>query len=179
MQAPTTLSHVLWGWTSTIWKEAYIEMDGGCFLVSLTATQWKCTVGCVWMCLHMTPFLFLLEPLCWIRNHDRKSAFSERQTPKQTGWDTRRKWLKWRWEEEKERGFGGNEEEAKKGKGRQGETVLPQGASSHPSERWVGLFHDCTFVFQIRDTPPPQKKQKKRKKKNPPSHLNRALSQLQ
>lgn len=36
---------------------------------------------------------------------------------------------------ESERGVGGDEEEGKKGKGRQGETVLPQGASSHPSER--------------------------------------------
>lgn len=32
-------------------------------------------------------------------------------------------------------------------KGRQGETVLPQGASSHPSEGGVGLFHDCALVF--------------------------------
>lgn len=51
-------------------------------------------------------------------------------------------------------GRGGvDEEEAKKGgggggeKGRQGETVLPQGASSHPSEGGVGLFHDCALVF--------------------------------
>lgn len=47
---------------------------------------------------------------------------------------------------------GVDEEEAKKGggggeKGRQGETVLPQGASSHPSEGGVGLFHDCALVF--------------------------------
>lgn len=40
---------------------------------------------------------------------------------------------------------GVDEEEAKGG--RQGETVLPQGASSHPSEGGVGLFHDCALVF--------------------------------
>lgn len=116
----------------------------------------------VQMHLRMTPFPFLRDPLCWIRNHDRKSAFSERQTAKQTGWDMRRKGLEWRWEEVETREVREDEEEAKQGKGRQGVTVLPQGASSHPSERWVGLFHDCTFVFQIKDTPPPpQKKQKK------------------
>lgn len=117
----------------------------------------------VWMQRRMTPFPFLLEPLCWIRNHDRKSGFSEGQTEKQTGWDTQRKRLEWRWEEEKAREVegGGRWGGRKKGKGRQGETVLPQGASSHPSERWVGLFHDWTFVFQIRDTPAtPKNKQK-------------------
>ncbi len=35
----------------------------------------------------------------------------------------------------------------KQKEGRQGETVLPQGASSHPSEGGVGLFHDCALVF--------------------------------
>lgn len=48
------------------------------------------------MRLRTTPFPFLWEPLCWIRNHDSKSAFSERQTAKQTGWDMRRKGLEWR-----------------------------------------------------------------------------------
>lgn len=42
--------------------------------------------------------------------------------------------------QKKEEGGGGE-------KGRQGETVLPQGASSHPSEGGVGLFHDCALVF--------------------------------
>lgn len=164
-------------WTSTIWKEAQIEMDGGLFSCVAHGNTMK-TPCVVQMHLPMTPFPFLRDPLCWIRNHDRKSAFSERQTAKQTGWDRRRKGLECRWEEVKARGVRGDEEEAKQGKGRQGETVLPQGASSHPSERWVGLFHDCTFVFQIKD-PPPTPTTPEKSKKKPPSHLNRALSPLQ
>lgn len=52
-------------------------------------------------------------------------------------------------EREDERGeVGGGESMRRKQKeGRQGKTVLPQGASSHPSEGWFGLFHDCTLVF--------------------------------
>lgn len=138
-------------------------MDGGSSLLPVMPARWLCVVA-VCERVHSQVSVSLVF---WRNKLEVVTAFNKTKTAKKTQHDTGGM-VGVKARDERQRRVDAVDDKEAKRKGRQGETILPQGASSHPSE---GKFWCVPWLYpgllNKRYPRPPRI--------NTPSHLTRAI----